>query len=476
VGVNLESESRIVKLTVLFILALTMFRAFLLFVNGLPLYADEAQYWIWSKNLDFGYYSKPPIIAWMIAASTWLFGNGEAGIRFLSPITHMFTSFAILALGKRLFDSKIGALSAIIFATLPSIFLSSTLISTDVPLMLVWVLTLYTLYIALENNSLAYWCWSGVLAGLGFMTKYHFGVILPATLIYCLWSGKLSYTLKSPGPYIASVIALIIFSPNIYWNWHNGFVSFIHTADLAGAKSTFSSTSSAKSLIKFLFDQLAVFGPFLLPFTVFGLVKVKPSTDSVKFLSSYMLTFIGVIAIFAIKNKAHANWTAPAYVSGSILAAYFFVRLDKIKWFKYNTIAHCVIGFIIMFAPLFMSKFPAKLNPFSRVMGYEKLGEEVSYLAVTYETATLATDDRKVYALIVYYSHPHLFSLKKFNYNNQVDNHFDLTAPLEKSESKIILISKYASQQGLTQHFKGAMVEELKFKNSLGYRAFYIVQ
>ncbi len=473
---NLQSESIVVRHTVLFILTLTLFRVFLLFTNGLPLYADEAQYWIWSQHLEFGYYSKPPMIAAIIAASTWLLGDGVAGIRFLSPIIHMFTSFVILALGRRLFDWQIGALGAIIFITLPSIFLSSMLISTDVPLMLIWVLILYTLYSALETNRLTYWCLSGVLAGLGLMTKYHFAIIAPATLIYCLWSKSLLSVLKTPGPYVAGVIALAIFAPNIYWNWHNNFASFAHTADLAGAGSTFSSTSSAKSLAKFMLDQLVVFGPFLLPFTLIGLVRLKHYTKELKFLSVPMLTFIAIIAVFAIKNKAYANWTAPAYVSGSLLAAYLFVSLNKLTWFKYSTIAHCAIGFIIMLAPIFMTQFPVKLSPFSRVMGYEKLGGEVSSLAVEHATSTFATDDRKAFALMVYYSHPHLFNLKKFNYHPGIDDHFDLTAPLTKEAPEVILISKYVSPGGLSQHFAGADIKELKFDNSLGYRAFYILK
>ena len=37
-----------------------------LFLSPLNLHGDEAQYWAWSKDLDFGYFSKPPMIAWAI--------------------------------------------------------------------------------------------------------------------------------------------------------------------------------------------------------------------------------------------------------------------------------------------------------------------------------------------------------------------------------------------------------------------------
>ncbi|MCA9266971.1 MAG: hypothetical protein KDA41_00795, partial [Planctomycetales bacterium] len=75
------------------ILAVTLVRLAVLTVLAIPLSMDEAQYWIWSRALDFGYYSKPPMIAWLIGATTSLCGDGEACVRATSPILHAATSF-----------------------------------------------------------------------------------------------------------------------------------------------------------------------------------------------------------------------------------------------------------------------------------------------------------------------------------------------------------------------------------------------
>ena len=61
---------------------------------------DEAQYWRWSEKLDFGYYSKPPLVAWVIAASTALFGDGEWAIRLSAPMLHGAAAFFLFLLGK----------------------------------------------------------------------------------------------------------------------------------------------------------------------------------------------------------------------------------------------------------------------------------------------------------------------------------------------------------------------------------------
>ena len=58
---------------------------------------DEAQYWRWSRTLDFGYYSKPPLIAWVIRLSTDACGLSEFCIRLPSPLIHAATAFAVFA-------------------------------------------------------------------------------------------------------------------------------------------------------------------------------------------------------------------------------------------------------------------------------------------------------------------------------------------------------------------------------------------
>ena len=62
-------------LTLLLILVVTILRTAALSISPLELGVDEAQYWLWSKTLDFGYFTKPPLIAWIIGASHWLFGH-----------------------------------------------------------------------------------------------------------------------------------------------------------------------------------------------------------------------------------------------------------------------------------------------------------------------------------------------------------------------------------------------------------------
>ena len=69
-----------------FLIFITFLKIFALYISPLELSVDEAQYWDWSNNIEFGYFSKPPLIAWLISITTSMFGNDEWSVRIFSPI------------------------------------------------------------------------------------------------------------------------------------------------------------------------------------------------------------------------------------------------------------------------------------------------------------------------------------------------------------------------------------------------------
>ena len=92
--------------------ALTLIRILVLGFSFIDLGGDEAQYWAWSRHLAFGYFTKPPLIAWLIAGTTAVCGNGEACVRVSSPLLHGATAVVIFFLARRLYDARVGVWSA----------------------------------------------------------------------------------------------------------------------------------------------------------------------------------------------------------------------------------------------------------------------------------------------------------------------------------------------------------------------------
>ena len=63
------------KIFISFVLFLVLVKIIAVFSTDFNLFADEAQYWLWSKDLDFGYFSKPPLLAWCLWVYTSFFGD-----------------------------------------------------------------------------------------------------------------------------------------------------------------------------------------------------------------------------------------------------------------------------------------------------------------------------------------------------------------------------------------------------------------
>jgi len=123
--------------------ALTIIRTIGLHYSAVDLFFDESQYWSWSRELAFGYFSKPPLLAWIIAGSSAACGDTEACVRAASPLLYFGTSLVIYALAEEIYDdARTGFWAALTFTLLPGVVFSTRIISTDVPLLFCWALAL----------------------------------------------------------------------------------------------------------------------------------------------------------------------------------------------------------------------------------------------------------------------------------------------------------------------------------------------
>ena len=109
-----------------FILLLTALRILALAITPTDLFVDEAQYWFWGQNLDFGYYSKPPLIAWLIRFVTDLANSSDAfWVRVPAPFLHGLTAVLLGVFAARRFDFVTGAWVSVGYVTLPIVAVGS---------------------------------------------------------------------------------------------------------------------------------------------------------------------------------------------------------------------------------------------------------------------------------------------------------------------------------------------------------------
>src|SRR4029079_6572419 len=89
-----------------------------------------------------------------------------------------------------------------------------------------WAGCLYFLERALLAQDRRAWWWAALCLGIGMLSKYTIAVLCLRTLIFLLADKRSRRWLCRPDPYVAAVIALILFSPVLLWNMRNDWVSF----------------------------------------------------------------------------------------------------------------------------------------------------------------------------------------------------------------------------------------------------------
>jgi len=168
-------RSRVVTglgLAVVLLAAITAIRLIALKYSVVDLFFDEAQYWAWSRELAFGYFSKPPLLAWIIALTERVCGSAEACLRAPAPVFYFGTSLLVYATARQLYDAQVAFYAALSIGLATGVAFSARIISTDVPLLFFWALALLA-YVKLITGGGARWgAVLGLALGLGLMAKY----------------------------------------------------------------------------------------------------------------------------------------------------------------------------------------------------------------------------------------------------------------------------------------------------------------
>ncbi len=385
----------------LFIFVLTLFRYYYLATGPIGLSPDEAHYWEWSRRLDLSYYSKGPVIAYLIAFSTWLIGDTVFGVRLFAPIFLALSSFIIYRLSMDLFnDAKKACAAALIFQITPLFAVFGVLMTIDSPFIFLWTLSIYLFWKAINNraeeqksisaevktselqhcssSALTYWLLLGITIGLGLLTKYTMAFFYLCAFLFIVSSGENRYWLKRKEPYLAFILSILVFIPVILWNADHGWVTFKHTAGQAHIKEGL--RISAKGFLEFIGSQIGVITPLLFFVVIYGAVKSfvsRPSSIVSRYLFWFWAPVLGFFILKSFQGKVQGNWAMPAYVTAFIASAAFFLKEDKIK--KSIKILLSVTVFIALLVtaaahyPVDLN-LPVKMDPTSRLRGWEKLG------------------------------------------------------------------------------------------------------
>lgn len=445
----------------LLLFGIAAYRAFIVQSSGMNLYLDEAYYLDWSRHLAFGYYSKPPFVAWSIAAFTGVCGEGELCVKLSAFLWYAVAALFVALLAVRQFGREHGTLSGVALYTLPAVGFLSMTVSTDAPLLAFWAMGLWLFVAALDEQPGA-WFGLGIAMGLGMLSKYTM-VLFPISMFLYLLLSEHRGWLRMRGPWLALVVMLLVLAPNLWWNLQHGFPSITHTAEMTEWTGD---RDRIGDLLEFLGGQLGIFGP--LTFLVLLVMCFSPSVwrDSrQRMLLLFTLPLLMMYLGQAWLGGANVNWALAAYVSATPLLVVFLRERGRvgtsllIAALVLNGLLNLVPYHFRALAPLVGIELTRKVDPWSRVLGWREMGQQVQALRGDYPEAALLGDDRLVLSEMTYYGRTpqtEWSGVAAWNPDGGVANQFELMNDLAASEAASFLYVGRTPLEALAPAFEVA--------------------
>jgi 4-amino-4-deoxy-L-arabinose transferase-like glycosyltransferase len=347
----------------------------LVLAAGLPLTADEAYYWLWSKHLAGGYYDHPPAVAFVIRAGTMLAGDSEFGVRLVSVLLALPMTWAVFRTAEMLFGWHVAAWAAIFLNLTLMVAVGTLIVTPDAPLMAAAAFILFFLAKVFVTGDGRWWVAVGAAAGCALVSKFtalFFGLSI---LLWLALVPSLRRWMASPWLYLGGVVALAVFSPVILWNAEHDWVSFVKQFGRMHANEF-----TWRYLIEVIPVQIGLATPAIFFLGAAGLIAPRYVRGGPRPAHVLLGATIWPLFVYFLGHSLHqriqGNWLAPIYPSFAIAAA---VATEAIKWqgamrllvaaSRWLAIPVSVFLFAITGAQAYFGFLPWSHDPTARLLG-----------------------------------------------------------------------------------------------------------
>jgi len=409
----------------------------LVFGALIPLFGDEAYYWEWSRRLAAGYFDHPPGIAVLVRGGTALFGAIPLGVRFLPIFAGLVAGVATAAIALRLAGERGALRSALIITCMPLAAAGLVLATPDAPLLATVSLGVYGVVRAIQSPrgsraSLGWWCASGVALGLSFSSKYT-SILMPVGVVVAILArGSLRGRLREPGPYLACVIATLVFLPVLRWNAGHDWVSFgfqVHHGLATSARRDL--LAPLKRLGDMIGGQAGLVSPILFVLLAIAVVRgLRRTSSDAAFVLATIAAFTFLFFCYsATRQRVEANWPAPAYIAAIPLLGALAGSTRLERWLRGGIWFAAVLSAVIYLHAAFeILPLPPRKDPIARSAGWGELAaalDAAGRRAKSTDRATswIAADRYQDASELAFHlqSHPTAFSLNLSGRGNQFD-------------------------------------------------------
>ena len=400
--------SREARLFLAIIAALTVMRGIAAAV--LPLSADEAYYWLWSRHLAAGYYDHPPAIAWIIRVGTLILGATPLGVRLAGVVLSILATAFVWRTGAILLkDETQGARAALFFNLTLMVSVEALAATPDTPALVAAAGVFYALAKVRETGRGAWWLAVGVAAGLSLLSKYT-GFFLGAGIaVWMLLSPQARRWLFTPWPWLGGILAFVLFLPNLLWNEQHQWATFVFQFGRI-AQGSF----TLRFLFEFLGAQLLLASPFLFVLAALALAFERRGRDSAVFLlAAVVFPSALYFLIHSLHDRIQGNWPVFLYPALAIAAAEGFTRSDWTGWlapiWRFSRAAAVPVAALLLAAVYAQALFGVipfgRSDPLARLLavGMDDVAAAIDTAATQHHARALLTTDYATTSWLKFY-------------------------------------------------------------------------
>src|SRR5437870_2247685 len=378
----------------LFIIALTAIRLSMLATTDLEF--DEAHYWMWSQRLAPAYFSKGPGIAFVMRASTAVFGANEFGVRFFSPVLAAGTSLLLFYFARRLFSTTAGLWAVLALNATPVFNIGAFLMTIDALSVFFWLAAMLTFWLALEKSPRFSWYWplSGLLIGLGFLSKYTNAFELASIFLVLALAPRLRQEFKQRGLYSLIVIFAVCTIPPIMWNQQHAWITLVHLRSRGGVEHGFG--FHPVEVLSFLGEHFLAYSLLLflaLAWGVIGSWRRVNQQFKVLFLMWFGLPVFFFYLLLSLNKAAAPNWDGLAFFGFGLLAIYFWwERLQASVLLRLGTVVAILAGITMSVVALDTDLLRAagyqldRSDPSDRMRGWKSASRALEKMRIDLES------------------------------------------------------------------------------------------
>lgn len=308
---------------------------------------DTYYYWDWSRHLALSYYDGSPMIAYFIKFATLLFGDNLFALSFVGIIVTAISCGIIYKTARFFLSCEASWVAALSWLFSPLVTLDILKQTTyDTPLTLFWVLTLYYTVKFIQTNKIKELYFIGISAGLMMLSKYTGIVLILSLLIFLLFS-PYRYIFKTRHFYFATILAIVIFSPVILWNYQNHWQSLIYQLTTHQLKPTVNPFFHAiKTFFTMFIPSLNLM--LLPPFLVSSKNINEKNALIVNLCRIVCITFLCFYIYTASKAEIRVFWLTPYLSTSTILLGYCYSILPYRKLAVSLIVTYCLISLCIL--------------------------------------------------------------------------------------------------------------------------------